>query len=136
MNKKGVFSLFEIAFILILLGSISLYGYYELNAQDKTSSYALQAKSFLHSYNFTQQERSIIMNEDVSVPTVIEDWSTITGNFSLYFSNYGLYVGNITLEKSIATCSGEYSNSRSVQKILFSNNSVYTQRTLRLEVCY
>lgn len=137
-KKKAMFSLFEVAFALILITGVSFYAFYSTdNDISKTSSYHLQSKTFLHTYNFTQTQRDIIFSENLSQESITQNWTTITSNFSKEFFNYGLYVGNITEEKQIKQCSNNISNNKfSSQKLMLSNKSVYSQKTLRLEVCY
>ena len=134
-TKKGVFSLFEIAFVLVLLGGITLYGFNELN-YDTNPSNKFQAQSFLHTFNFSSQQRTTIIEENLSSNSVEQDWSSIKENISTHFNNYGLYVGNLTIQKQIVECVDSHTYRDSSQKIFLSNESVYTLRTLRLEVCY
>lgn len=135
-SKKGLFSLFEIAFTLMLIGGVMIYGIYSSSSFHERS-YGFQSKSFLHTYEFEPETREILFEEDLTQNSVVLNWTNVTDVFDDNFLNYGLLIGNITDEKSIVNCdNSSYTSKRSYQKIFFSNESGYSSRILTLEVCY
>lgn len=135
-DKKALFSLFEIAFVLVLMGGIGLYGIYEFQSNDSTLN-TLQIKSFFHNFVFSDSQREVIFTENLTNSSVTQDWDSIITSFNASFTNYGIYVGNLTFEKNITSCiNHSYTHQRSFSRLFFSNDSLYTSRVIRLEVCY
>lgn len=136
LQNKALFSLFEIAFVLVLLSGVGLYGMYVTQANVSPLN-TLQIKSFLHNYDFTPTEKSVIFGENLTNTSITQNWTSILSSFNSSFTNYGIYVGNMSFEKNITMCiNNSYTHQRSFSRLFFSNDSMYTSRILRLEVCY
>ena len=136
LHNKALFSLFEIAFVLVLLSGVGLYGMY-ITQSNVSPVNTLQIKSFLHNYDFTPTEKSVIFAENLTNSSLTQNWTSILDSFNSSFTNYGVYVGNMSFEKNITMCvNNSYTHQRSFSRLFFSNDSVYSSRIVRLEVCY
>lgn len=136
LKKKALFSLFEIAFVLVLMTGVGLYGVYVYESNVSPLN-TLQIKSFLHNYDFSVVEKEVIFAENLTNSSVTQNWTSIITSFNASFTNYGIYVGNMSFEKNISSCANHsYTHQKSFSRLFFSNDSVYTSRIIRLEVCY
>jgi len=135
-GKNGMFSVFEIAIVFLLLSfSFQYFNNYSSSLKlDEGNKFMID--SSLDSLYNTNSFRDTIMVEDLSNSNIIENWDPIFSYLNSSFLNYELILSNLTTSKIIKSCNATTEKYLSERIFAIKNNTIYEFRMLRLGVCY
>ena len=142
MNKKALISFYEVVLSLTLIGLFYFFFPYDLGHNtDIESSHDIE--SFLHSYNFDDEERRIIFNESFEEDlrlVVNEDWTGLNDSFRDNLGDMSLYLDDGSYKKEILECEGAQVSRQRYTRVLFNkeeglNADKGDYRIIHLEVC-
>lgn len=135
MNKKAIVSVFEVAFMILLISSSLVY--IGMVRQADAPNYAATVESFADAMYHSEEYRITFMNESLSSPTPTEEWNDLEILLNRTFTSYEIILLNSTTQKTIYTCTPR-TGKVVTEKIFFMgiNNTHFEFRTLRFGVCY
>lgn len=84
--KKAQFSIVEIIFLVLLFITISGYIFFDFKIPDK--DYHLYLESSLNSIYYSEDFRDLILNENMSISTLTENWSSFNSTLSKMGNNF------------------------------------------------
>ncbi|MFW6009301.1 MAG: hypothetical protein ACOCP8_08575 [archaeon] len=133
--RRGQFVLVEILLIGLLFSSL-LYLTYNSN-RDDVQSYYYTVDSSIDAIYYSESFRNIILNEDLSVIDLTQNWTELESILNNKFKSYEFVISNITDKKTIFDgCAGDYHNKIIKERIIaLKNISNYEFRIIKLGVC-
>lgn len=134
-SKKSQLTVIEVS-LLIIFSSFFLLSLSYISQENVVPDYSFTVETFLDSIYYSGDFRSQVINEDLSVVGVTEDWSSLELLLNDSFLKYELIISNTTSSKSIYSCSADNTKIIRERIIAINNSEQYEFRLLRLGVCY
>ena len=134
-GNKSQFASIEIILLILLFAFSTAYFYKPIDST--LQDYKLNIDSALDTIYYSDDYRSIIMNEDISLSSHTEDWSDINTTLSDFYRNFELILSDDNLSKNIFSCSGDFNTKYYTERVIaIEDNDNFEFRKLRLGVCY
>lgn len=134
MNKQSQISFVEFVLVFLLFGFLFTTLHYDTNLSEK--DYKLTIDSFLDSIYYSENYRSLIIDEDLSKSTLTGNWTNFQAQLNKSFTNYEFIISNSSYSKKIYSCSAIYNKYYVERFISIKNNTKYDFRKIKLGVCY
>jgi hypothetical protein len=131
-NKRGIYSVFEVSSVILLTMLAFTLIYLDLDIEGKSKSIKVDTIADIlilnEDFNFN------LLNEDLSVDTISQNWSKIAVLLDNSLTNYELTIKNQSFEKDIFLCDGTYKKTY-VKRFVMFYNQTYDFRTFKLALC-
>lgn len=134
LKKKALFSVIEIPMLIVLF--VSAFVYFGTVDQSNDINYKYSIDSVLDSIYYSESYRNLIMDENLTSPSVEEDWTNVSDVLSEVFLNYELILFDDVDEKLIFSCSSKFNKYYTERVISIKDNDNFGFRKVRLGVCY
>jgi len=134
--KKTQISIIEIPFIFVLFSFIIGFLYFTSNSNLNLDTEDLTISSSLDSIYYSEEFRSNILKEDLSITNPSQNWSNLSIYLNKIFLEYEFVISNSTTEKKIFSCNAKYSKKYFERIISIENNTNFKFRKIKLGVCY
>lgn len=132
-NKFAQFSVIELSFVFLLF--IFSISFFSAKSNVENVDYGYSVESFLDSIYYSEDFRSLMLDEDLSNGAITEDWSSFEEIVGRNFNSYSIAISNLSISKNIATCTGDFKYV-SERLISIENNDNFEFRMISLGVCY
>ena len=133
-NKIGQFSVVEILFVILLIGSVSGYIFFDFKEVNK--DYSTFVESGLDVIYYSEDYRNIIINENLQVGGLTENWNNLELALSDMTNNFELIILDNSDSKVIFSCNETSGKILDERVISVNSGDKFSFRKVRLGVCY
>jgi len=133
-NKICQFSVVEILFVILLIGSVS--GYILFDFKEVNKDYSTFVESGLDVIYYSEDYRNIIINENLQVGGLTENWNNLELALSDMTNNFELIILDNSDSKVIFSCNETSGKILDERVISVNSGDKFSFRKVRLGVCY